>query len=90
MRNIETPIPLRKLAFQTIKEAILTDQLKPGFLYSEPDYMISALKNVRDLTDWFGAKILIKQKDSSRQIINEHIAIIKMLKKNVNQELLRK
>jgi DNA-binding GntR family transcriptional regulator len=34
--NIEVPKSLREMAFQTLKEAILSNRLKPGVLYSEP------------------------------------------------------
>jgi DNA-binding GntR family transcriptional regulator len=33
--NIEVPRSLREMAFQTLKEAILSNRLKPGVLYSE-------------------------------------------------------
>lgn len=44
-------------------------------------YIISALKNVRDLIDWYGTRVLLKQKASSQQAIQEHIAITEMLEK---------
>jgi DNA-binding GntR family transcriptional regulator len=36
LKSIETWISLKEMAFETIKEAILSNQLRPGNLYSEP------------------------------------------------------
>jgi DNA-binding GntR family transcriptional regulator len=37
LRNIEVPSTLKVLAFNSIKEAILSGDLKPGVLYCEPE-----------------------------------------------------
>lgn len=36
LKSIETPVSLKEMAFEAIKEAILANQLRPGNLYSEP------------------------------------------------------